>query len=137
MAMNYGGPSDWVFVVNGNKCDMGASAIQAARNLNKKYDVPYTENALTPMIGENDIKGEIFTFKGMQTVLDFAEEVGLAGVHFWSFDRDRRCSHSRASYECSWGCTDTTSVLQYADESSRETSSRIRLSLALNSETLH
>eukprot|EP00731_Ephydatia_muelleri_P015468 Em0008g1188a len=69
-------------------CDMGASAIQAAKNLNKKYGVPFTEIALTPMIGMNDVTNEIFTIEDMKKVLEFGAKVGLAGLHYWSFDRD-------------------------------------------------
>eukprot|EP00731_Ephydatia_muelleri_P015487 Em0008g1207a len=90
MAMDYGQtPSQWICVLDDNKmCDMGASAIQAAKNLNKKYGVPFTEIALTPMIGMNDVTNEIFTIEDMKKVLEFGAKVGLAGLHYWSFDRD-------------------------------------------------
>ena len=105
MTMNYGPtPSQWICVVDGNqKCDMGASAIQAAKNLNKMHGVPFTEIALTPMIGMNDIATEIFTISDMKKVLKFGAKVGLAGLHYWSFDRDRQCPDSPvvASPTCS------------------------------------
>ena len=105
MAMDYGiTPFEWICVVGDNKkCDMGESAIQAAKNLNTKHRVPFTEIALTPMIGLNDITDEIFTSEDMQKVLDFSAKVGLAGVHYWSFDRDCQCpsSPSSASATCS------------------------------------
>eukprot|EP00731_Ephydatia_muelleri_P002033 Em0001g2033a len=105
MTMNYGStPSQWICVVDDNqKCDMGASAIQAANNLNKKHGVPFTEIALTPMIGMNDITNEIFTIEDMQMVLEFGKNYRLAGLHYWSFDRDRQCPDSpvAASPTCS------------------------------------
>ena len=74
---------------------MGASAIQAANNLNKKYGVPLVAIALTLMIGINGdtdkISNEVFAFEDMQNVLDFSSNVGLACVHHWSFDRDCQC----------------------------------------------
>ena len=93
MAMSYGPtPSQWICVQSGDTCDMGASAIQAANNFNTKYRVPFTEIALTLMIGINGDTGtEISTFQDMQGVLDFSSNVGLAGVHYWSFDRDCQC----------------------------------------------
>ena len=105
MTMNYGPtPSQWICVVDDNqKCDMGASAIQAAKNLNKMHGVPFTEIALTPMIGVNDIVTEIFTIEDKEKVLEFGAKVDLAGLHFWSFDRDRQCLDSpvAASPTCS------------------------------------
>ena len=105
MTMNYGlTPSQWICVVDGNqKCDMGASAIQAAKNLNKIHDVPFTEIALTPMIGMNDITTEIFTISDMKKVLKFGKKYRLAGLHYWSFDRDCQCPDSPvvASSTCS------------------------------------
>ena len=105
MTMNYGPtPSKAICVLDDNqKCDMGASAIQAAKNLNTIHDVPFTEISLTPMIGMNDITNEIFTIDDMKKVLEFGETVGLAGVHFWLFDRDRQCPDSPvvASQNCS------------------------------------
>ena len=105
MAMDYGStPSQWICVLDDNKmCDMGASAIQAAKNLNKKYGVPFTEIALTPMIGMNDVTNEIFTIEDMKKVLEFGAKVHLAGLHYWSFDRDCQCPGSpmNASPTCS------------------------------------
>ena len=96
MTMDYGStPSQWICVVDGNqKCNMGASAIQAAKNLNKMHGVPFTEIALTPMIGMNDVTNEIFTIEDMTKVLEFGAKVGLAGLHYWSFDRDCQCPDS-------------------------------------------
>ena len=93
MAMNYGPtPSEWICVVgNNNQCDMGASAIQAAHNLNKMFGVPFTDIALTAMIGMNYVTTEVFTTDDMEKVLGFVSDVGLAGAHYWSFDRDCQC----------------------------------------------
>ena len=94
MAMNFGPiPSEVICVLDDNKkCDMGESVIQAAKNLHKMYGVPFEEIALTPMIGVNGETDEIFTLDGMKKVLVFDTEVGLAGLHYWSFDRDCKCT---------------------------------------------
>ena len=65
--------------------------------------MPFTEIALTPIIGMNDITNVIFTVEDMTKVLEFGAKVGLAGLHYWSFDRDCQCLDSpvHASPTCS------------------------------------
>ena len=79
---------------------MGQSAIQAAKNLSTKYGVPYSRIELTPMIGDNDTRDENFTLADVATVSNFVNSNGLAGVHYWSFDRDTPCS-SKINYASS------------------------------------
>jgi hypothetical protein len=101
MTMDYGAaatPS--VCVVSGSACEMGQSALQAAYNLHDKWGVPYAGIELTPMIGGNDSKSEQFTLADVDTVATFALASGLAGVHFWSYDRDTDCAVGRASPTC-------------------------------------
>jgi len=101
MVMDYGPPSAGVCVVNAaGACDMGQSAIQAAYNLHDKWGVPYAQIELTAMIGGNDQAGETFTLQDADTVAAFALKQGLAGVHFWSFDRDTDCAPAAASATC-------------------------------------
>lgn len=93
MVMNYG-PADarWcVLQPVGTACDMGASALQAARNVHEKYGVPYARIALTPMLGENDVAGNLFTPADAEHLLQGAQALKLAAVHWWSLDRDRPC----------------------------------------------
>jgi chitinase len=111
--MDYGSvPSQGVFVLaNSGLCDMGASAVQAAVTLNAEYEVPYNQIELTPMIGENDSTNEIFQIADVATVATFAMSKGLAGVHFWSFDRDSDCPFNPAGapYNCN-GVNDAGSL---------------------------
>ncbi len=102
MVMDYGAAGSSVCVVASGRCDMGASSIQAVRNLQHTYGIPASKIELTPMIGMNDIADEIFTLADVDTVTQFARTEGLAGVHYWSFDRDIRCSSPSAgpSYLC-------------------------------------
>jgi chitinase len=78
---------------------MGASAIAAANSLNSAYGVPFSKIMLTPMIGGNDTP-QTFTLADVGTVSSYALSKGLAGVHFWSFDRDRDCAPGSASATC-------------------------------------
>ena len=92
MTMDYGSPSSGVCVVSGGTCEMGQSAIQAAYNLHDHWGVPYSNIELTPMIGGNDASSEQFTLGDADTVAQFAIAQGLAGVHYWSYDRDVDCA---------------------------------------------
>jgi hypothetical protein len=101
MTMDYGSPSDGVCVVSGGSCQMGQSALQAAYNLRDHYGIPFSNIELTPMIGQNDASSEQFTLGDADTVAQFAIANGLAGVHYWSYDRDVDCAAGSASATCS------------------------------------
>jgi chitinase len=79
---------------------MGQSALQAAYNLRDKWGVPFTNVELTPMIGQNDASTEQFTLADVDTVSTFAAANSLAGVHYWSYDRDVDCAAGSASSTC-------------------------------------
>jgi hypothetical protein len=100
MTMDYGGPSQFVCVVVNGACDMGQSAIQAARNLNAHHGVPFTRIELTPMIGGNDVQSNVFRLTDVATVASFVIQNRLAGVHYWSYDRDVDCPPGSASPVC-------------------------------------
>jgi len=93
-------------------CDMGQTAIQAAKNLVARYGVPYNHIELTPMIGVNDVSNELFSLKDAATMTQWVKANGIAGIHFWSVDRDTPCTSAYASPICSsvptvpaWGYT--------------------------------
>jgi hypothetical protein len=101
MVMDYGSALTTNCVLGSNgKCDMGISANTAAINLNANWGVPYSQIELTPMIGGNDATDEIFTVANAATVSTFALQHGLAGVHYWSLDRDVDCAPGYASPVC-------------------------------------
>lgn len=101
MTMDYGGGSPFICVVGGDGlCDMGASAIQAAENLHANHDIPLANIELTPMIGGNDVQANVFRLADVDTMTDFAVAEGLAGVHYWSWDRDVDCAPGPASPVC-------------------------------------
>lgn len=91
MVMNYGPASRKVCVVRKGRCDMGASALQAARNVHRKYKVPYAQIALTSMIGVNDVIENVYTLDDARATVDAVRKMGMAGVHYWSLDRDKPC----------------------------------------------
>jgi chitinase len=107
MTMDFGSASPYNCVVNNGVCDMGASAGQAAIDLHTQFGVPYNQIELTPMIGLNDNSAETFTIANAATLSAFVRQNGLAGVRFWSFDRDKNC-----------GAGDTLSTCNYQTDGS-------------------
>lgn len=86
MVMDYGPASSSACVVVSGKCEMGQSAIQAAKNLEYTYGIPANKIELTPMIGPNDVAGENFTLGDVDTVTSYVVKNGLAGLHYWSLE---------------------------------------------------
>lgn len=102
MVMDYGAPGPGICVVGSDgRCDMGRTAIQAAINLNAKFGVPYNHIELTPMIGVNDVRDELFSLQDTDVLVQWARSKGIAGLHFWSLDRDTPCAQAYASPICS------------------------------------
>jgi len=95
MVMDYGEANRGNCVVSDAVCDMGRSAMQAAMNLHDRFGVPLARIELTPMIGVNDVTANVFTVDDAITLARFARDRGLAGVHFWSLDRDVSCPENR------------------------------------------
>jgi chitinase len=50
----------------------------------------------TPMIGQNDVDGEVFTLADAEALTAFAKANGLGRVSLWSLNRDTACSASFA-----------------------------------------
>ena len=95
MVMDYGAAGSQTCVVGGNgKCSMGLSAIQAAKNLKDRFAVPFGRIELTPMIGVNDVSDEIFSLSDVDVMTQWIRQNALAGVHFWSVDRDTPCQNA-------------------------------------------
>src|SRR5271156_194267 len=113
MTMDYGSPSSSVCVVVSGSCEMAQSAIQAVTNLEHTYGIPASKIAVTPMIGLNDTTTETFTTADVDTLTAYATSNGLAGLHFWSFDRDTPCSDDYASPTCN--SISSSTPLQYTN----------------------
>lgn len=109
MVMDYGAGARAVCVLKrGAVCDMGESALQAARNVSQKYGLPLAQLELTAMIGVNDVVSNIFTLDDARLLAAKARGMKLAGLHFWSLGRDRPCTQAVS------GASDSCSGLAYA-----------------------
>ncbi|WP_329458897.1 carbohydrate-binding protein [Streptomyces sp. NBC_01497] len=111
MTMDYGNASSSVCVVSSGSCQMAQSAIQAVKNLEHTYGVPASKIAVTPMIGMNDATSETFTPADVDTLTSYTVSNGLAGLHYWSLDRDTPCSDTYASPTCN--SVPSTTPLEY------------------------
>ena len=54
---------------------------------------------ITPMIGVNDIKTEIFTLDDAKKLNNFAINKKIGGIHYWSLERDKPCKKRKLIYE--------------------------------------
>src|SRR5882672_629627 len=96
MVMDYGEATPRNCVVSGDVCQMGRSAIQAAHNLSRRHGVPLDRIELTPMIGINDVTTNVFSRDDAHAMARFVRDGGLAGLHYWSLDRDKPCAGGAA-----------------------------------------
>ena len=81
MTMNFGGPIP----------DMGVTTITATKNaFNQVKDIfPKVSIGITPMIGPNDLEGEVFTLQDAAFVLSQAQNLSFVNlVSFWQLSRD-------------------------------------------------
>lgn len=102
MVMDYGN-SSVVCVMNqaGTNCDMNLSAQQAAKNLNTYHKIAFNRIELTPMIGINDTTTNIVSLNDASNMAKWVKANGIAGLHYWSWDRDTPCYNQYASPTCS------------------------------------
>jgi chitinase len=102
MVMNYGKPDVRFCVPHRGRCDMARSARQALANVHLKYGLPYNRLAVTLMLGENDVEANVLGPADAAAVARHARRLGLAGLHWWSLDRDRPCpaGEPRLSARC-------------------------------------
>ena len=113
MVMDFGSASASNCVVSNGVCNMGQSAIQAVVNLEHTYGIPASKIELTPMIGMNDVSSEVFSLADVDTMATYASSNGLAGVHFWSLDRDTPCSSTSGSASPTCNSVSGSTALQY------------------------
>jgi len=112
MTMNFGG-------TRSVDQSMAEASIEAARSAHRQLKNLYHSHGsdwgdlslwrkigLTPMIGQNDLIGEIFTLQDARDLNAFALEVGVGRVSMWSANRDFDCGPNypdltRVSNNCS------------------------------------
>ncbi len=115
MTMDFGSASSGVCVVVSGACEMGQSSIQAVTNLEHTYGIPASKIAVTPMIGLNDNSSETFTTADVDTLTNYAKSNGLAGLHFWSLDRDTPCPSAQTYASPTCNSVTGTTALQYTN----------------------
>jgi Carbohydrate binding domain/Glycosyl hydrolases family 18 len=79
--------------------DMGQEAIQAAESTLTQVKADWSSDTyanigVTPMIGQNDTSGEIFSEADAHTLVSWADGEHLGRLSFWSVDRDQACGGS-------------------------------------------
>lgn len=94
MVMDFGPAAPANCVVRAGRCDMAASARQAVTSLHSKFGVPLAQIELTAMIGVNDVEENVFTLDDASALAQFVRSYKLAGLHYWSLDRDKPCASS-------------------------------------------
>ncbi len=92
MVMDFGPAARAHCVVRKAQCDMAASARQAVLNLQKSFAVPAARIEITAMVGVNDVVENVFTLEDAVALGRFVRVNGLAGLHYWSLDRDKPCA---------------------------------------------
>jgi len=115
MTMDFGSASAGVCVVVSGACEMGQSAIQAVTNLEHTYGIPASKIAVTPMIGLNDNTAETFTAADVDTLTRYVTGNGLAGLHFWSLDRDTPCATTTTWASPTCNSVSGTTALEYTN----------------------
>ncbi|WP_267892781.1 chitinase [Streptomyces sp. NBRC 110028] len=106
MAMNYSGD---------HTGDMGQYAIQAATAAHEKVRgvlglsdaAAWKTLAVTPMIGVNDVTGEVFTLEDAAGLARFAARKGIGRLSMWSAERDRPCAPEGAGADDTGSGTDS------------------------------
>ena len=101
MAMDYGSSGTEMGTAANQAMDASASQVASAYGLSTAQG--YAMLGVTPMIGQNDSAGEIFTVADASTVESHAAAEGIAELSFWSEGRDNGgCPGSTtASSSCS------------------------------------
>ncbi|MGP4003060.1 chitinase [Streptomyces sp. 8N706] len=94
MAMNYS---------HAHSGDMGRYAVEAAtaahgqirRTLGLSDAAAWKTLAVTPMVGVNNVAGEVFTLDDATRLARFAADRGVSRLSMWSAERDRPCDAAR------------------------------------------
>jgi Glycosyl hydrolases family 18 len=108
MTMNYGSAVG----------DMGAAATTATTDALAQIRTIWSSDTyhnigITPMIGENDSAGEVFSWNDSQTVVAFAHAHGVRRLAFWALNRDESCGTGDAPPDT---CSDVSQApLDYTD----------------------
>jgi hypothetical protein len=86
MAMDYGSSGTEMGTAATEAMDATASQLESVFNISSS--AAYGMLGVTPMIGQNDTSGEIFTLADASTVESYAAQQGIALLSMWSEGRD-------------------------------------------------
>lgn len=98
MTMNFGNadePTADMFAATASALERTASQlidVYAAHGSTLDHTQAWGRLGATPMIGQNDVAGEIFTVDDAVSLAELATQRGLGRVSFWSLNRDAPCS---------------------------------------------
>jgi chitinase len=100
MTMNYGESRDTALSMADNSINALKKTHRQLKIIYQKQGVNLSDEALwrklgaTPMIGQNDIQGEVFDLEDAAKLNKFAIENGLGRLSMWSANRDRKSSEN-------------------------------------------
>jgi chitinase len=99
MTMNYDEQNPTSDMLGASKRAITASAdqigsIYAEHGTELDTAARYAHIGATPMIGQNDVDGEVFTLDDASGLAQFAIEKGLGRVSIWSLNRDHACGNT-------------------------------------------
>jgi hypothetical protein len=95
MAFDFGAANPTYCVVVGGVCEMGQSAIQAMESVSSQFGIPYGHIEVTIEVPADD-GGASFTSADVTTLCNWIKSNGVAGIHYWSLDRDTSVTYAKA-----------------------------------------
>lgn len=72
-------------------------ALYLAAGLKLSAAAAWGRIGVTPMIGDNDVAGEVFTLADARALTTFAKHEHVARISMWSLNRDEQCSAGTSS----------------------------------------
>ncbi|WP_441402102.1 chitinase [Arthrobacter sp. 2YAF22_2] len=118
MTMDFGGSkpaTQTMFQASASAADAAHTQLQSIYRENGAdlgSDTAWRKLGITPMIGQNDIAGEIFTLDDAASLNGYAKSKGVGRVSMWSLNRDRTCG---SNYPDVAKVSDSCSGIQQGD----------------------
>jgi len=101
LAMNYNNILNNNMFINTKKATLNAFKFLKSIYSKKQESEIWSLIEITPMIGVNDIKTEIFTLDDAKKLNNFSINKKIGGIHYWSLERDKPCKKGKFSKNCS------------------------------------
>lgn len=81
------------------------SIVYQRAGINLSREQLWKKIGLTPMIGRNDLPGEIFGLDAARDLKDYAVELEIQRLSMWSLNRDATCPSSEQREDASFTCS--------------------------------